>query len=351
MIGPPVFEDGCEVIAIPHNTNMGDGIGFDVETENERQLALRSRYERLIEVHQEKGNSECLPRFGIAEDDDCGFEISLTRHSAGTAREEFSRAEWDAMRRTYVRSLLLRGLAAYRGDAPQGRRNPLQLGLIGSTDNHAATPGYVDEGQWQGSAIRGGDFDAAMKRLSWNPGGLVAVWAEENTRASIFAALKRREVYASSGPRIALRFLASTSNTELSCEDTGYVAAADVSMGGDFSSTAGAPRFLVAAQFDKTPLQAIEIIKGVRRGSTVEEYRTVLWSKAEGSHSACATWTDPDFDAEEPAFWYARALEMPSPRWSAVQCERAGRCADYPAAKSMIRERAWASPIWYLPTD
>lgn len=344
-------EDACEVIAIPHNTNMGDGIGFDVETESERQLALRSRYEKLIEIHQEKGNSECLPAFDSAGGDDCGFEISLTRHSASTAREEFSRAEWDSMRRTYVRGLLLRGLAGYRSDAPRARRNALQLGFIGSTDTHAATPGYVDESEWQGSAIRGGDFDAAMKRLNWNPGGLVAVWAEENTRASIFAALKRREVYATSGPRIGLRFLAATKNRELSCDDAGYVAAADVSMGGDFSTSAHPPQFLVAAQFDKTPLRAIEIVKGVRRDGKVEEQRTVLWSRAQGSHSACATWRDAEFDADEPAFWYARVLEMPSPRWSAVQCEKLGRCADYPDAKSMIQERAWASPIWYLPGD
>lgn len=155
----------------------------------------------------------CYAPFGAEDENDCAFELYLTRRSRPRAAGDFNREDWEQMRKTYARSLLLRGLEA----SGEHQRNPLQLGFIGSTDNHTATPGHVEEDQWQGSAFGLGDFERALSRIDWNPGGLVAVWAEENTRASLFAALQRREVYATSGPRIRLRVAAEPGARELSC--------------------------------------------------------------------------------------------------------------------------------------
>ena len=336
-------EDGCRAIAIPHNTNMGDGRSFDVETEAPAVLDHRARYERLIEIFQEKGNSECLPAFGQT-DEDCGFEVRLTSSSRPAGPDDYSREAWERMRGSYVRRLLLRGLEGY-AESGERRLNPLQFGIIGSTDNHAATGGFVEEDQWPGSVFGAGDFERTMTRMDWNPGGLVAVWAEENTRSSVFEALHRREVYATSGPRMRVRFAGG--GDDLAC--TGGMPAGAVPMGGTLEPTAGAPSFLVHALYDRTPLQQIEIVKGEFRDGELREHVVDVWQSADGGLDVCRVWSDPDFDRSAPAFWYARVLEAPTPRWSAHHCRAAGRCDDYPEAAASIRERAWTSPIWYLP--
>jgi len=252
--------DGCRAIAIPHNTNMGDGRSFDVETEAPGVLRARARYERLIEIYQEKGSSECLPAFGHS-DEDCGFELRLTKRSRAARPDDFDRDEWARMRGSYVRRLLLRGLYAYE-QSGERRLNPLQLGIIGSTDNHAATGGFVDEAQWPGSVFGAGNFERTMSRMDWSPGGLVAVWAEENTRSSLFDALHRREVYATSGPRMRVRFAAAPG--ALDCAEA--LPGTAVPMGGTVASAEAPPSFLVEALYDRTPLQQIEIVKGDYRG-------------------------------------------------------------------------------------
>ncbi len=338
-------EDGCDVITIPHNTNMGDGFGFDVETDNERSLELRSKFERLVEIHQEKGNSECLSPFAAEDENDCSFENYLTRRSRPTDQEDFSEEEWEQMRRTYVRSLLLRGLEAYE-HSDHHHRNPLQLGFVGSTDTHTATPGYVEEEGWHGSAFGVGDFARAMTRIDWNPGGLVAVWAEENTRESLFAAMKRREVYATSGPRIELRFEAQTDGGELTCspESTGNVA-----MGGEFTGSESAPTFRIRAKRDQAALARIEIIKGEWRDGDARERVLDLSAAMNNGDDVCLTWRDPDFEPSAPAFWYARVQQEPTPRWSSTLCKQFNRCDEYPDADRTTQERAWSSPIWHLP--
>lgn len=342
-------EDGCDAITIPHNNNLSGGLGFDVETESERTLERRARFERLVEIHQEKGNSECLSPFGMQDEDDCGFEIYLTHRSKPEKRREFTAQEWEQMRRSYVRSLLLRGLAAY--DSSTGHQhNPLQLGIVGSTDNHTASPGHVEEDQWHGSAFGAGDFARAMTRVDWNPGGLVAVWAEENTRQSLFAAMKRREVYATSGPRIRLQFSASTGHTGLSCPPDDGETGSIVAMGGDFTDGLQPPLFRIIAKYDLVPLQKIEIIKGEWRNGEARETRHTIWSTTKGGKDICRTWADPDFDPSAPAFWYARVSQRPTPRWSATLCRQQGQCDDYPRADRRIRERAWSSPIWFYPS-
>ena len=337
-------EDGCDVIAIPHNTNMGDGKSFDIETESPEQLARRAKYETLVEIHQGKGNSECLPAFGQT-DEDCDFELSLTKNSRPMLADDYTEQEWERMRGSYVRRLLLRGLYGYQ-QSGQRRLNPLQLGIIGSTDNHASTGGFVDEETWPGTVFGSGDFERRMSRVRWNPGGLVAVWAEENTRESIFAALRRREVYATSGPRLRVRLVASES--KLACES--QVSSDTVSMGGLLVG-AGGVYIRVEAQADHTPIGAIELIKGSLQGEELNEEVVLIWQRKEGSVDVCAEWHDKDFDTKEPAFWYARVKETPTPRWSAYHCERQGRCDEFADADKWIQERAWTSPVWFLPAN
>ncbi len=337
-------EDGCDVISIPHNTNMGDGKSFDIETESPDELALRAKYEQLVEIHQEKGNSECLPGYGNT-DEDCNFERYLTKNSRPTAANDFSEAEWQRMRGSYVRRLLLRGLYGYQQSGKR-RLNPLQLGIIGSTDNHAGTGGFVDEETWPGSVFGLGDYERAMIRSDFNPGGLVAVWAKQNTRESVFAALKRREVYATSGPRMRIRLTASP--TQANCESA--PPKLSVPMGGTFSSSK-ATHFLVEAQADRSPLASVEIIKGQVKDGELHERVIQIWHDKAGGADVCAAWHDTEFDPKVPAFWYARVLQTPTPRWTAYRCMREGRCEDFPAADRWIQERAWTSPVWYLPEN
>ncbi|MFT7651572.1 MAG: hypothetical protein ACI9ON_001805 [Limisphaerales bacterium] len=332
--------DGCEAIVIPHNTNMGDGKSFDVESESTDVLSLRARFERLVEIHQEKGNSECLPAFN-SSDEDCHFERYLTLNSVPTAEDKFSQAQWEKLRSGYVRGLLLRGLSAYEASG-KAQVNPLQLGIIGSTDNHAAAGGFVEEDQWPGSVFGLGDFDRSMTRVAFNPGGLVAVWAEENTRKSIFAALQRREVYATSGPRIRARLFAD--DAPLNCNaPTGVV------MGSELPANTTSPHFLIQAQYDRTPLQRIELIKGELVDGVATESVHQVWEDAKGGLDVCVTWQDKTFNPASPTFWYVRVLESPTPRWSEHRCLEEGRCDDFPEARKTIRERAWTSPVWFLP--
>ena len=340
-------ENGCDVLAIPHNTNMGDGMTFDVETEDNRTLQLRSKYERLVEIHQEKGNSECLSPLKSDESGDCSFENYITNHSRPKAKDQFTDEAWTKMRSTYVRGLLMKGLAAYQNSG-EAQLNPLQMGIIGSTDNHAGTPGHVNEAAWQGAVFGLGDLNRTMARRVFNPGGLVAVWAEENTRERIFAALKRREVYATSGPRISVKLTAYTQGEGLSCA-TEENSLATISMGGEFNNALGAPTFKIHAQADQTPLQEMELIKGQYKNGKYEESVMTIWQRSSAGSDICQIWQDQNFEPEAPAFWYARIKEAPTPRWSANLCQKAGRCEEFPGADVMIQERAWTSPIWYLP--
>ena len=339
---------GCEAIAIPHNSNLANGGGFDITEGSPELLRLRAKYERLLEVHQIKGNSECLPGYGDSGAGDCDFEILASEESRdGIGVDSPAGHTWEKLRASYARSVLKRGLQSSAWDKPPAS-NPLRLGLIGSTDTHVATPGAVAEDRWKGDTRNWGDSAAfRLQRPAYNPGGLVAVWAEENTRASVFAALQRREVYATSGPRIGLKFLAHRGPQNGSCENNPEAGAAAV-MGGQLNSTGtGKPRLTVLATMDKTPLARVDIIKANLRNEITVESVTPVFNSSSGSAQICISWVDEDFDAAEPAFWYARVLEVPSPRWSRFDCEQVADCT--PAADKMIQERAWASPIWYVP--
>ena len=346
-------EDGCDAITIAHNMNMGDGKSFDVETESERTLALRTRYERLVEITQEKGASECLPAYADRETSaDCQFEPYITSRSRPKPLADFEEEEWEKMRSTYARGLLRRGLMTY-ANRQDAEGNPLQVGFIGSTDSHTGMGGYVEEDQWQGTVFGIGNFEANMSRIGFNPGGIVAVWAEQNTRESIFAALKNRETYATSGPRIALRFDAAKAGEAPVCTQGGALApvAGGTPMGGTLPESSDAAVFRIAVTGDKAPLEKVEIIKGTLNGDTYEESVLPVWESETGEANACVIWSDPGFDPQAPSYWYARVTEVPTPRWSSYLCQEAGRCEEFPDADVMIQEHAWASPIWHLPTQ
>jgi len=336
-------EDGCDAVAIPHNLNWTDGGTFDVENDTPEVTALRARYERLAEIHQEKGSSECLPATRDGDRSDCGFELvevnSAKVRMMGPAADKD--AEWREMRSGYYRSLLGRGLAAY--DAGGRGVNPLQLGAIGSTDGHFAAAGFTEESSFTGGvAAIWADPESLLTNPVYNPGGLVGVWAEENTRAGIFDALQRREAYATSGTRIRLKF-GLTAENACDAENVAFA----VPMGGSVTDTAQRT-FTVLAARDRAPLAAIDIVKGYLVNGEPAETVERIASFDTGRDTACVTWTD-DTPADGPAYWYARVIEQPSPRWSKFLCERLGVCEKYPDADRMTEDRAWSSPVWYLP--
>jgi len=389
---------GCDALAIPHNPNQSNGKLLRVEyppgatpDERRRHAEERAAIEPLVEIFQHKGDSECaLGLSGVvgAADELCGFEKLRTPPfedcgdgvgAGGTANSGC------VSRRDYVRGALLDGI---REDEQVGA-NPLRLGIVASTDTHNGTPGAVAEQDFLGH--RGSVDDLPDERLSagfragtvFNPGGLTAVWAEENTREALFAALRRREVYGTSGPRIAVRFFAGALD-DGACDDVALLERAyerGVPMGGVLDGDAagvadGGPAFLVTALRDAgtaerpgTRLQRVQIVKGwiqdgvahervydvagdAAAGTSVDTATCAL--PADGFDALCAVWRDPEFDPEQHAFWYARVLETASCRWTAYACnalapsERPEACSD-PEVPKTIQERAWTSPVWYRP--
>lgn len=341
-------EEGCEVLAIPHNTNLSEGGGFDVENATTQELRRRERYERLIEITQHKGTSECLNENWDDRNSDCGFEQALSAKMVRNLLETPSIRE--DYNRSFGRNILGRGLQSYATN--EAAINPLQIGFIGSTDNHSATPGLTEEAFWKGDSFGGGDVQRprwlAGPGPSFSPGGLVGVWAKQNTRADIFDGLKDRHAYATSGTRISLKFAAVTSGNDTETCNAKLLSGSP--MGSTLSKKRDeAPEFIIAATQDLVPLERIQIVKGSLKAGQVQEEVLTIKSLDEGFEGACESWSDPDFDPNEPAYWYTRVLEVPTPRWSKLLCEDLGNCSDFPSADIMISERAWSSPIWYLP--
>ncbi len=335
--------DGCEVLTIPHNLNWADGGPiFAVETESADERALRARFERLAEMFQEKGASECLPERRVDLDEDCSFNLvfeNAARDRLSGPDESTPREAWARARSTYYRSLLGRGLATSGAGV-----NPLMLGAIGSTDTHFGTPGRVSESDYdRGISTLFATDETQLGRLDFNPGGLVAVWAEANTRGAVFDALYRREAYATSGPRIGLKFGVGEADF---CEHPN--ASMTVTMGGTLPA-ATTPRFVIQASRDRARLEKVQIIKGEYLGGATHERVIDVATFPEGRDSVCLTWLDEAHDPAAPAYWYARVIEEPTPRWSKHLCERADLCDEFPDADTKERERAWSSPVWSLP--
>ncbi|MCB9758393.1 MAG: DUF3604 domain-containing protein [Alphaproteobacteria bacterium] len=377
----------CAVLAIPHNTNASNGQLFQldvpVDADPAAEAAFRARMEPLIEVYQHKADSEC--RDGLSgilgePDEQCAFEKwrrGPVEDCGDTPGAGGLTANGCVHRLDFLRGILLEGL---RYELDLGV-NPFTLGVIASTDTHSGTPGLVREQDYRGHL--GNVEDDVSERLAEpglnpggivnSPGGLVAVWAEENSREAIFDALSRREVYGTSGPRIPVRFFGGVDLDPDLCQDPDWlekVDAAAVPMGGRLAAD-GAPSFLVhaladpgTATFPGQSLERIQIIKGWidDQGDARIEVIDVAGEAGVGgvdpdtcdlmdggAASLCAMWTDPDWDADAPTFYYARVLEAPTCRWSWRDClslpedERPGTCWD--ETPRFVQERAWTSPI------
>jgi hypothetical protein len=333
----------CGALTIPHNSNKSWGGAFVVPT-TASGVDQMKRYQKLVEIHQHKGNSECFfdPDAGATEKE-CGFE-HLTPGADGPLNAQ-----------NYVRTALENGIAAYA----DGGTDPLQLGIVGATDDHNGMPGSTAEYDWNGHT--GQDDDYPVKRLKAgsadkNPGGLTGVWAEQNTRDSIFAALGRRETFATSGTFIQVRLYQTWSTTDFctGAFPSNIIDGGGLPMGGTIQSGGGSPgqgpTLYVSAAKDTADLAQVDIIKGTVTGGKVVETVTSMPAPSPGSF--CMKWQDPAFDPKAPTFYYARVLEVPTPRWSHYDCQKMPAAAGCQAGGTLdvdIQERAWTSPIWSLP--
>jgi hypothetical protein len=396
---------GIESLAIPHNSNGSNGQMFKLvdwagSPIDDAYAEQRLRNEPLVEITQVKGTSETHPLLST-RDEWADFEIMPYRVATMLPSEPAG---------GYVRDALRRGLALESG----GVQNPYRFGFTGSSDTHTgaisddesnyfakvglldATPelrGSVPLSFLPAIALR---FAAPQMRRqvdgktyvdSANPthgaSGLAAVWAEENTREAIYEAFRRQETFATSGPRIRLRFFGGYDFEEALLEAPDSVArayATGVAMGSDLpEQSGGAPHFLLWALADphSAPLQRLQIVKGWvnAAGETFEMVYDVACSEGApvnpeshrcpdngarvdlsdcsisrggGAAQLRTLWRDPDFDPGQRAFYYARVLENPTCRWSTWDAVRAGVPPRSDLAKT-IQERAWSSPIHYLP--
>jgi len=405
----------CDLLAIPHNSNISSGDMFSPLTEDgdlydAEFAARRAALEPLIEIYQHKGASECVSGIDdplASEDELCAFEsvFEVFCDENPDAERCVERCESGSgggfINGCVSASDMARGaLKVGLQERLRTGANPFQFGFIASTDTHNTIPGAVREEEWPGHT---GDSDdepeealeppigVTVSVRTSSPGGLAVVWAEENSRPALFDAMRRRETYGTSGTRIIARFFGGWDYATDLCDEATAIETADgsgVPMGGELGappSAGAAPTFLVSALADamSVPLQRIQLIKGWIDPATGEPDEQVyevagdpdngadvdtatceptVGSADAGFGSLCNTWTDPDFDPSQPAFYYVRILENPTCRWSqrlcvelAVDCDTidpttnvaAACCEDAVPAK--IQERAWTSPIWYVP--
>lgn len=351
----------CTALVVPHNTNLSQGTSV-VPPTSATDLAQMQKYQRLIEIYQHKGDSECFYSPDGGTDPYCAFEYL----NPGAATDSPN---------SYVRTTLETGMSYAVANAGQ---NPFTLGVISSLDDHNGAAGYVDENTYSGHLGRLDD-SAALRLASdafkqYGSGGLAVVWAEQNTRASIFAALERRETYGVSGPRLIVRFYETTSAQPCTADFPQTILDNDAAlpMGSTFTSanlTGTAPMFAIGAWPDSATQQLASGSPGVAGIAAVQVIKAHGKAGADGganivedppydvpisSAGACVTWSDPSFDSSEYAFYYVRVLQVPTWRWSHYDCETdAGAgiagCAPDGGLDVSIQERAWTSPIWYTP--
>jgi hypothetical protein len=352
------------------------GHTIDGDAYSASDWALRGRSEPLAEVFQIKGSSECAIGAGSV-DEECGFEQVIPICGEGESLGCITKT-----------SMAREGLKIGLSLQEELGFNPLRFGLIGATDTHNSNPGDTEEWDFRGAS--GLYASPARKRYSSpkashksamgrSPGGLTAVWAKENSRASLFEALNNRETYATSGTRIKLRFFAGQEDAT-NLEDTPASLAnayeKGVPMGSVLVRRETSPTFQVHAKADSfsAAIERVQIVKGwIEGGETYEsvtdiacgdgnapdtfgkcpnlagqpDVSTCAVDRGFGAEEISAVWSDPDFNADLPAFYYVRVLEAPTCRWSTFDALRLNEPLreDVPAT---IRERAWSSPIWYL---
>ena len=379
------------VLAIAHNGNLSNGIMFPLEAQYDGKaldaayVKARIRREPLYEVTQIKGDGETHPYLS-PNDEFADYETwDIGNLDVSEAKTK------DMLAGEYAREALKRGLAL---EARLGT-NPYAFGMIGSTDSHTSLSTAEENnffGKHSGAEPRpermGHPFmeNENGRIMGWQQvaSGLAGVWARENTRASLFDAMERKEVFGTTGPRMLVRFFGGWSYTraDLNSREPAFAGYdKGVPMGADLPrrpSGAGAPTFLVFALRDPigANLDRIQVVKGWldAKGETREQVYDVAWSgdrrpgadgrlppvgdtveagtagfgNTIGSSELGAVWSDPDFDPAQKAFYYARVLEIPTPRWSTYEAFRFGveRPEDAPVS---TQERAYTSPIWYRP--
>ena len=382
---------GNDVLAIPHNSNVSDGEMFDLKTFSgdplTKEYALqRLRNEPIVEMTQVKGTSETHPALS-PNDEWADFEIYEYLLSS-TVKSKLSGS--------YVRETLANGLEIER----ETGINPYKFGLIGASDTHVAGGSFDEKNFWskvgildatpetRGSVPPGGakswegvepTVQAEYWFSAWAASGLAAVWAPENTREAIFDAMRRKETYATSGPRHKVRFFGGYDYSADWMNKTDFGVSAynvGVPMGGTLGNLGKTPGFLVWAVRDprSAPLQRVQIVKVWHdNGKPQEKLYDVACSDGlvpdpetnrcpdngaavdledcsiptdKGAPELKAYWTDPEFDGSQSAAYYVRVLENPTCRWSTWDALRAGTPPN-PKLQATLQERAWTSPIWY----
>jgi hypothetical protein len=382
------------VLALAHNGNLSNGIMFPVETNPATGKPLdgdyakrRAQWEPLYEVTQIKGDGEAHPK--LSPDDEFADYGTWDKGNLNLSVPKTD----DMLQYEYAREALKNGLAM---EAALGS-NPYKFGLAGSSDTHTALAAVEEEnyiGKHSGTEPDPERMEHIVIKFGENAilageevaSGYTGVWATENTRKAIWDAMARKEVYATTGPRMLVRFFGGWQFTEADAlsrlpADIGY--AKGVPMGGDLPpkpEAAAAPTFLVAALKDPYSgnLDRVQVVKGWldKDGKTQEKVYDVVWGDAEsrkpgedgklpavgntvdvenatwsnsiGDPELLTVWTDPDFDPAERAFYYVRVLEIPTPRWTAYDAKRFG--VEPPEGTLMIhQERAYTTPIWYTP--
>jgi hypothetical protein len=381
---------GGSALALAHNGNLSNGLMFPVDRQytgrklDGTYVQKRARWEPMYEITQIKGDGEAHP---LLSPDDAFADYETW--DAGNL--DLSEAKTDGMLQgEYAREALKNGLLLEK----RLGTNPYKFGLVGSTDSHTGLS-TAEEENFFGKATNAEPSPGRMQHpftktdqgafegYELVASGYAAVWAQENTREAIWDAMARREVYATTGPRITVRFFGGWSYT---ADDLNSRAPAfrgyekGVPMGADLRDREGdsAPTFMVYALRDAigANLDRIQIVKGWldRKGKTHEKVYDVSWSAGRepdangmlppvgntvdienanwantiGASELATVWTDPDFDPDQPAFYYARVLEIPTPRWIVYDAFRFG--VDIPEnAETTHQERAYTSPIWYTP--
>ena len=384
---------GGNVLAIAHNGNLSNGRMFPIiesftgKRVDKAYVEQRAKWERLYEVTQTKGTGEAHPALSPT-DEFADFEIWDKGNLDASAAKKPEMLEFEYARAALKNGLLLEKLLG---------TNPYKFGLIGSTDAHTGLAA-VEEDNFFGKTtpqepsperMKQVFFDnpqSGVKVMDWevSSSGYAAVWASENTRASLWDAMERRETYATTGPRILVRFFGGFEFVAADAQSRNLAVVGygkGVPMGGDLrKAPAGkAPTFLVAALKDPigANLDRYQIVKGwiAKDGSLHEKIYDVAWSgnrkpdpstgkvpavgstvdvanatwtNTIGASELGAVWTDPDFDATAAAFYYGRVIEIPTPRWTAYDAKRFG-VQPLPGTKMTLQERAYTSPIWYTP--
>ena len=406
-------EKGIDTVSIPHNSNGSNGQMFEMESFlgnaiDQDYADKRMRNEPLVEITQVKGTSDTHPLLS-PDDDWADFEIMDVR--VGSRPPTYSKPSGGYVREAYLNGLTLEF-------TQQG--NPYKFGVIGSSDTHTAAGAYDESNYWSKVGLLDGDaenrgsvplaeenrerleeymaaFNQPQSTLAldqgdyantgftqWGASGLAVAWAEENTRDSIFKAFKRKETFATTGTRLAVRFFGGYDLSSIDLNSDNMVSEAyknGVTMGADLLSNGDkVPEFIVWAQKDKygAPLQRVQIIKGwmdsisgrpnekvfdvvCSDGNAVDpvthrcpdngakvNINDCSISQGVGSSELKTHWKDPDFDSSNKAFYYVRVLENPTCRWSTWDAVKRG-FKPREDLHETIQERAWSSPIWYIP--